>query len=61
MNEQPAIAPTKPGIKEPGTKPSTPDKNDPFRPGKRIQPKPAPKAQKGNIPDWFTSTSIGIK
>ena len=62
VNEQPTIAPTKPGIKEPGTKPTTtPDKDDPFRRRTIGKPKPAPKAQKGNIPDWFTSTSIGIK
>ena len=37
----------------------TPDKNDPFRPGKRIQPKPAPKA--GKLPEWLSSASIGLK
>lgn len=73
MNEQPTIAPTKPGIKEPGTKEKEKeeDKRDPFRRRTTVQPKPspkaetenipAPKAQKGNIPDWFTSSSIGIK
>jgi len=44
--ESPTIAPDRERTKEKEKeKEKTPDKNDPFRPGKRIQPKPAPKAK----------------
>lgn len=59
MNEQPTIAPTKPGTKE---KEKDTDKNDPFRPGKRVQPKPAPKAKKEvNEQPAIAPTKPGIK
>jgi hypothetical protein len=46
LMESPTIAPDRERTKEKEKeKEKTPDKNDPFRPGKRIQPKPAPKAK----------------
>lgn len=61
MNEQPTIAPTKPGTKEKEKEKDT-DKNDPFRPGKRVQPKPAPKAKKEvNEQPTIAPTKPGIK
>jgi hypothetical protein len=61
MNEQPTIAPTKPGTKEKEKEKDT-DKNDPFRPGKRVQPKPAPKAKKEvNEQPAIAPTKPGIK
>jgi len=38
------------------------DRDDPFRPGKREQERPAPRAEidENELPDWLTSKSIGI-
>jgi hypothetical protein len=57
MSEAPEVAPAPVKVPE-REKEQTPDKNDPFRPGKRIQPKPAPKAK---LPEWMSSESIGLK
>jgi hypothetical protein len=51
------VAPSKPRIKEPVTKPN--------KPGTPYSPKPgpakAPKASKGELPSWLSFKSIGIK
>ena len=62
MNEQPTIAPDRTKEKEKEKEKKEIDKNDPFRPGKRVQPKPAPKAKKEvNEQPAIAPTKPGIK
>lgn len=49
------IAPVKPGTKE-RTKEKGPGKKNPFQP----KHNPAPKADKGNIPNWLTWNKLGV-
>jgi hypothetical protein len=52
--DMPSIAPSKPGIKTP-TKPNKP--GTPYKP----KVKPAPKAEKSDLPDWLTFDELGIE
>ena len=57
MDEQREVeTPVKPGIKTP-TKPSKP--GTPYRP--KPGPKKAPKADKGDIPNWLSFNELGIE
>ena len=57
MAEQREVeTPVKPGIKTP-TKPSKP--GTPYRP--KPGPKKAPKADKGDMPDWLSFDELGIE
>jgi hypothetical protein len=66
VNESPQIAEpdvkpdVKPGIDTP-TKPEIHPQDDPLRPGRRTIPRPAPQAEKSDLPTWLQWNSISNK
>ncbi len=63
MNEQPQIAEPKPDVKPGIDTPSKPvhPQDDPLRPGRRTIPRPAPQAEKSDLPTWLQWNSISNK
>jgi hypothetical protein len=63
MNEQPQIAEPKPDVKPGIDTPSKPvhPQDDPLRPGRRTTPRPAPQAEKSDLPTWLQWNSISNK